>query len=69
MLDVVAALDGVPSPAACTQGLCEREPSCGASSVWVEAQAALEAVLGGTTIADLLAREDALREQAPMYHI
>ncbi len=43
--------------------------SCGASSVWIEAQAALEAVLGGTTIGDLLAREDALRERAPMYFI
>ena len=69
VLDVVAALDGVPSPAQCTQGLCERVDGCGASSVWIEAQQALEKVLDGTTIGDLLAREEALRGAAPMYHI
>jgi len=69
VLEVVAALDGVPSPAECTQGLCERVDGCGASSVWIEAQQALEKVLGGTTIGDLLAREDALRARAPMYQI
>jgi Rrf2 family cysteine metabolism transcriptional repressor len=69
VLEVVAALDGVPSPAECTQGLCDRQDSCGAASVWIEAQAALERVLTGTSIGDLLAREDALRERAPMYHI
>ena len=63
VLEVVAALDGVPSPAECTQGLCDRADGCGASSVWIEAQEALERVLGGTTIGDLLAREDALRER------
>lgn len=69
VLDVVAALDGVPSPAECTQGLCDRAESCGASSVWIEAQQALEQVLSGTSIDDLLRREDALREQAPTYQI
>jgi len=69
VLEVVAALDGVPSPAECTQGLCERVDGCGAASVWIEAQQALTKVLGGTTIGDLLAREDALRGRAPMYHI
>jgi Rrf2 family cysteine metabolism transcriptional repressor len=69
VLEVVAALDGVPSPAECTQGLCDQVDGCGASSVWIEAQQALEKVLGGTTIGDLLAREDALRGRAPMYQI
>ena len=69
VLDVVAALDGVPSPAECTQGLCERIDGCGASSVWIEVQLALEKVLGGTTIGDLLAREDALRGCASTYQI
>ena len=69
VLEVVAALDGVPSPAECTQGLCERVDGCGAASVWIEAQQALAKVLGGTTIGDLLAREDALRGRAPMYQI
>ena len=69
VLDVVAALDGVPSPAECTQGRCDQIDRCGASSVWIEAQHALEDVLTATTIGDLLRREDALREEAPMYHI
>lgn len=69
VLEVVAALDGVPSPAECTQGLCERVDGCGAASIWIEVQQALEKVLGGTSIGDLLAREDALRGRAPMYHI
>jgi Rrf2 family protein len=69
VLDVVAPLDGVPSPAECTQGLCERVDGCGAAFIWIKAQQALEQVLGGTSIGDLLRREDALREQAPMYHI
>ena len=43
--------------------------SCGASSVWIEAQRALEDVLTATTIGDLLRREEALRERAPMYQI
>ena len=69
VLEVVATLDGVPSPADCTQGLCENIDGCGAASVWIEAQRALERVLGATTVGDLLAREDALRRAAPMYHI
>ena len=69
VLDVVAALDGVPSPAECTQGRCTQVDSCGASSVWIEAQRALEEVLSATTIGDLLRREDSLRDVAPMYHI
>jgi len=69
VLDVVAALDGVPSPAECTQGRCDEVDRCGASSVWIEAQRALEVVLTATTIGDLLRRENALRESAPMYHI
>ena len=69
IFDVVAALDGVPSPAACTQGLCESVDGCGAASVWIEAQQALEQVLVATTIDDLLAREETLRGSAPMYYI
>ena len=69
VLDVVAALDGVPSPAECTQGLCDQRRRRAAPSVWIELQQALEKVLGGTSIADLLAREDALRGRAPTYQI
>lgn len=69
VLEVVTALDGVPSPAECTRGSCDQIDRCGASSVWVEAQQALEAVLGGTSIGDLLRREDTLCGAPPMYHI
>lgn len=69
VLDVVTALDGVPSPAECTLGLCDHSDGCGAASVWIEVQQALEAVLGETSIANLLAREDALRRCTPMYQI
>lgn len=69
VLEVVAALDGLPSPAECTLGLCDRVDQCGAAGVWIAAQAAFDKVLGGTTIGDLLAREDVLRGRAPMYHI
>ncbi len=69
VLQVVAALDGVPSPAECTQGRCDQVDTCGASTVWIEAQQALEQVLDGTSIGDLFRREDALCGAAPMYHI
>ncbi len=69
VLQVVAALDGVPSPAECTQGRCDQVDTCGASSVWIEAKQALEQVLDGTSIGDLLRREDELCGAAPMYHI
>jgi Rrf2 family transcriptional regulator, cysteine metabolism repressor len=69
VLDVVTALDGPLSPVDCTQGLCDRVDVCGASTVWVEAEQALVRVLAGTSIADLLAREDALRGRSLMYHI
>ncbi len=69
VLDVVAALDGVPTPAECTHGDCGQIDRCGASSVCIEAQRALEDVLAATTIGDLMRREDALRAGPPMYHI
>jgi Rrf2 family protein len=69
VLEVVTVLDGALSPVECAQGLCERVGECGASSVWVEALQAMASVLEATSIGDLLAREDALRGHAPMYHI
>jgi Rrf2 family protein len=69
VFDVVEALDGVPTPAACTQGECEFLAECGAASVWLEAKDAIEAVLRKTTIADLLAREERMRDRSTMYYI
>ncbi len=66
---MVAVLDGPPSPADCTSGQCDRIERCGAASVWLEAQAALEEVLGGTTIAELLERERLACQSEPMYYI
>ena len=42
VLDVVAALDGLPTAADCTQGLCDGPDACGAASVWIEAEQAAE---------------------------
>ena len=69
VLDVVEALDGPVSVAACTGGHCDREDSCGSASVWREAETAFEGVLASTTIADLAERERQQRGGQPMYQI
>jgi len=69
VLDVVEALDGPVSVAACTSGHCDLEDSCGPSVVWQEAEAAFEGVLAGTSIADLAERERQQRGGQPMYQI
>jgi Rrf2 family cysteine metabolism transcriptional repressor len=69
VLDVVAALDGLPTPADCTQGLCDSVEACGAASVWIEAQQASERVLARTTLAELLERERNARGQTWVYSI
>jgi Rrf2 family protein len=69
VLEVVEALDGLLSPATCTQGECDRLDGCGAAGVWIEARQALENVLGRTTIAALLERERRARERPAMYYI
>jgi Rrf2 family protein len=69
VLDVVEALDGLVTPATCTQGECERLDGCGAASVWIEAKDAVEQVLGSCTIADLCERERRVRDRSAMYYI
>jgi Rrf2 family protein len=69
VLEVVMALEGALSPVECARGSCDRVSMCGASSVWIDAQRALEEVLGSTTIEDLVAREEELRGRASMYYI
>ena len=56
VLEVVEVLDGLVSPAVCTQGECERIEECGPAAVWLEAKEALERVLRETTMADLAER-------------
>lgn len=69
VLEIVEALDGLLTPAVCTQGQCERLEGCGAASVWIEAKDALEHVLGSCTIADLAERESRARSDSAMYYI
>ena len=69
VLEVVEILDGLVSPAVCTQGECERIEECGPAAVWLEAKQALEQVLRDTTIADLAERELARAPRETMYYI
>jgi Rrf2 family protein len=69
VLDVVEALDGRITVAACTGGGCEAEGTCGPSTVWHDAAAAFADVLATTTVADLAERERQLRTGEPMYEI
>jgi len=72
VLEVVETLDGLVSPAVCTQGECERIDECGPAAVWLEAKEAVEQVLRQTTIADLAERErerQRAHQGASMYYI
>ena len=69
VLEVVEVLDGLVSPAVCTQGECERIEECGPAAVWLEAKEALERGLRETTIADLAERERSRLPHEAMYYI
>jgi Rrf2 family cysteine metabolism transcriptional repressor len=70
VLEVVEVLDGLLSPAVCTQGECERIDGCGAAVVWLEAKAAVEDVLRRTTVASLAERERSIAAgTSAMYYI
>jgi Rrf2 family protein len=58
VLDVVDEIDGPPAPARCAGPGCERHEDCGVAGVWTDVRRAVEDVLGGTTIADLVEREE-----------
>ena len=66
---MVEILDGLVSPAVCTQGECERLEECGPAAVWLEAKLALEQVLRDTTIANLADRELTRAPREAMYYI
>ena len=55
--DVLRAMDGDIALAPCMEGDCRRRSICVTRKVWEKANAALEAVFSGTTIAEL-AEED-----------
>jgi Rrf2 family protein len=69
VLEVVETLDGLVSPAVCTQGECERIAECGPAAVWLEAKEAVEQVLRQTSIADLAEREASRAGGEAMYYI
>jgi Rrf2 family cysteine metabolism transcriptional repressor len=69
VLDVVEALDGPVSVAACTSAHCDQQDLCGPSMVWRDAEAAFEGVLAATNIADLAERERQMRAGQPMFQI
>lgn len=69
VLELVEALDGPVTIAACTGGECDLEDLCGPSVVWRQAVEAFEAVLARTTVADLAERERQQSAGQPMYQI
>ena len=58
VLDVVDEIDGPPAPARCAGTGCERREDCGVAGVWADVRCAVEDILRGTTIADLVEREE-----------
>jgi Rrf2 family protein len=64
LMDILAALDGVPELNACLlDGGCHRSTWCAAHGVWVEAQAKMRDVLAAATL-QRLARESRERRLA-----
>ena len=65
LLDIVSALEGPLCLNQCLPGGsgCDRQPWCGAHGVWAEAQAALAAVLGRETLANLASKTVRNRQQ------
>lgn len=58
--DVIRALEGPIAPVEClaedyVAGTCEREPACLSRSIWHEVQEAVNRILDGTTLEDLVA--------------
>ena len=72
--DIVRALDGSLTLVECVEkpSFCPRAATCAAREVWQRTKEAMEGVIDGTTIRDLLERQDALRgenSKGVMYHI
>jgi len=67
---VVRAMDGPIVVVECAGGAVgsEEDPDCGLHGLWREVNGAIEGVLDGVTIEDLVARQLASRGQV-MYHI
>lgn len=58
--DVVTAMEGSIAPVSCVENdhVCDNQNVCGTQDLWQRVDTALKTVLGGTTLADLIAESD-----------
>ena len=58
--DVVTAMEGSIAPVQCVEDdhSCDSQNVCGTQDLWFRVDAALREVLGGTTLADLIAEQE-----------
>ena len=70
-LDVVSALEGRSTPAECVADAssCPRAGACAARDVWCDVASAVDGVLSGLTLQQLVARQHAKAEESPSYCI
>ena len=70
-LEVVTALEGRFAPAGCVgdASACARSGRCAARDLWCAVAGAIDGVLGGVTLAQLAARQRALRSEPASYCI
>ncbi len=72
VIDILEALEGPLALADCVQdsAVCQRAGGCVTREVWRELSRAIEMVLSGTTLGDLVLRNQKAKDQfPPMYHI
>lgn len=65
--EIVEALEGTISPVDCcpTPDICQRSEACAARLLWMDLEAAIRAVLGDLTLAELVARQRKLDVKHP----
>lgn len=70
-LDVIAVLEGWKAPVECVVNAdsCPRSSRCAAREVWSDVARAVDAVLSGSTLADLSSRQRALQLTSADYCI
>jgi len=72
VIDILVALEGSLVLTDCVQeaGLCSRSDICVTREVWRDLSRAIETVLSGRTLKDLVMRyQEVTADSAPMYHI
>jgi Rrf2 family transcriptional regulator, cysteine metabolism repressor len=70
-LDVVSALEGSSAPVECVEDaiFCPRSGQCATRDIWCDVAAAVDRVLSGITLGQLLARQLAKQEEPLNYCI